>query len=370
MGRINIGTFIYSKRKEKGLTQEELASYLGVSKPAVSKWESGQSYPDILLLPVLASFFNTSVDALLGYEAQMTKEAVHKLYVRLSEAFAAGPFDTVCGECREIIKKYRSCWHLLFTMAQLFVNHSTLAGSPEKTAAVLREASELLENVETESGDAKLAKSALSLRAYCCLALGEPAGAIDLLDDADEQEMQPEPLLAKAYILKGDKDRAAGLLQRYIFHSIIGAFASAPDLMALYADDPEKMEACLRLALDTGDAVGLRHIQPHHYFPLYLTAASLFISTNETDKALDMLEAYTDIATDRTIYPLKLRSGDFFDRLEAYYETQNIGTDVPRSEKLIKKDLKDIVLDNPAFEALRENARFRRLAARLEQLDV
>ena len=66
MGRIHIGTFIASKRKEKGLTQEELASYLGVSKPAVSKWESGQSYPDILMLPVLASFFNTSVDELLG----------------------------------------------------------------------------------------------------------------------------------------------------------------------------------------------------------------------------------------------------------------------------------------------------------------
>ncbi len=53
MGTIQIGTIISTNRKEKGITQEELANHLGVSKPAVSKWESGQSYPDILLLPVL-----------------------------------------------------------------------------------------------------------------------------------------------------------------------------------------------------------------------------------------------------------------------------------------------------------------------------
>ena len=369
MGRIHIGTFISAKRKEKGLTQEELASYLGVSKPAVSKWESGQSYPDILTLPVLASFFNTSVDELLGYEAQMTKEEARRLYVRLSEAFATEPFDTVLGECRETIRKYRSCWHLLFLMAQLYVNHSMLAGSPERTAEVVREASELLESVEKESGDAKLAKEALSLRAYCCLMLGDPCAVIDLLDDSDEQALAPGPVLAKAYIVKGDRDRAVSILQKYIFHSIIGAFAAVPDLMTLYADDTDKMEAWLRLALEAGAVVDLRQVQPHHYFALYLAAAALFTSANEPDRALDMLEAYTDIATDRATYPLKLKGGDFFDRLEAYYDTLNLGTGVPRSEKLIKKDLKEIVLTNPAFTALHENARFHRLAGRLEQLD-
>ena len=135
-------------------------------------------------------------------------------------------------------------------MAQLYVNHSMLAGSPEKTAEVVREASELLESVEKESGDAKLAKEALSLRAYCYLMLGDPCAAIDLLDDSDEQALAPGPVLAKAYILKGDRDRAISILQRHIFHSIIGAFAAVPDLMTLYADDPDKMEAWLRLALE------------------------------------------------------------------------------------------------------------------------
>lgn len=53
-------------RKKKGLTQEELADKLYVSRTAVSKWESGRGYPNIESLKAIASFFSVSVDALLS----------------------------------------------------------------------------------------------------------------------------------------------------------------------------------------------------------------------------------------------------------------------------------------------------------------
>lgn len=66
MNSINIKEQIAFLRKQKCLTQEELAKALGVTNQAVSKWESGQNYPDIQLLPDMAKLFEVSVDELLG----------------------------------------------------------------------------------------------------------------------------------------------------------------------------------------------------------------------------------------------------------------------------------------------------------------
>ncbi len=63
-----LGNNISRYRKAKGMTQENLAEKLGVSAQAVSKWENGQSYPDISLLPELAKIFQVSMDDLFSYE--------------------------------------------------------------------------------------------------------------------------------------------------------------------------------------------------------------------------------------------------------------------------------------------------------------
>ena len=55
---MDIGNKILFLRKNKGVTQEQLAQTLGVSNQAVSKWESGQCFPDIQLLPDIARYFN------------------------------------------------------------------------------------------------------------------------------------------------------------------------------------------------------------------------------------------------------------------------------------------------------------------------
>ena len=61
-----IGENIRRLRREKDLTQEEVAAHLGISFQSVSKWERGEGYPDITMLPALANYFGTSVDILLG----------------------------------------------------------------------------------------------------------------------------------------------------------------------------------------------------------------------------------------------------------------------------------------------------------------
>ncbi|MGN0535921.1 MAG: helix-turn-helix transcriptional regulator [Eubacterium sp.] len=63
---INFSENLKAFRVKKGITQEAVADFLGVTFQSVSKWERGESYPDITMLPSIADFFNVSVDDLLG----------------------------------------------------------------------------------------------------------------------------------------------------------------------------------------------------------------------------------------------------------------------------------------------------------------
>ena len=86
---------IYQDSPSKKITQEELARFMGVTKASVSKWETNQSLPDILLLPQLASFFDISVDELLGYKPQLSKEQIQKYYFDFAAQFASEAFEEV-----------------------------------------------------------------------------------------------------------------------------------------------------------------------------------------------------------------------------------------------------------------------------------
>lgn len=66
---MTLGKRIAALRRQRGMTQEELAEKLGVSAQAVSKWENELSCPDIMLLPALARLLHVTVDALLTGEA-------------------------------------------------------------------------------------------------------------------------------------------------------------------------------------------------------------------------------------------------------------------------------------------------------------
>lgn len=70
MDSIRTGSFIASLRREKGMTQKELASLLGISDKAVSKWERGESYPEITLFPALGATLGVTADELMAGERQ------------------------------------------------------------------------------------------------------------------------------------------------------------------------------------------------------------------------------------------------------------------------------------------------------------
>ena len=84
----------------KSLTQEDVAEYLGITAQSVSKWERGESYPDISFLPALANIFETSVDLLIGMDtirAEETRFNIHKKAVAYQR----------CGDYNSADQTYR-----------------------------------------------------------------------------------------------------------------------------------------------------------------------------------------------------------------------------------------------------------------------
>ena len=73
MDQIKIGEFLKELRKEKGLTQEQLAEQFNVSRRSVSRWETGKNMPDISLLVEIAEFYDTSIPKIINGERKSEK---------------------------------------------------------------------------------------------------------------------------------------------------------------------------------------------------------------------------------------------------------------------------------------------------------
>ncbi|MFA9380970.1 MAG: helix-turn-helix domain-containing protein [Acetanaerobacterium sp.] len=365
MKEINIAKVLVSKRKEKGITQDELAHYMGVSKASVSKWETGQSYPDVTFLPLLASYFNISVDDLMDYKPQMTKEDIRKLYRSLSADFTSKPFDSVMENCRGIIKKYYSCFPLLLQMGTLMINHAELIKDPKKSASLIEEAKALFIRVKMESGDVSLAKQALFTEALCSLAAGDPNTALEQLDGTIAPALPPESLLASAYQMTGRIIDAKAVLQVGIYQNIVVLFNFFPAYLMLCADIPQKFDEVLRRALALSEAFDMRHLHPAVLVGLYIAAAQGYMTQENRVKALDMLQQYAEIVTG-DIYPLRLHGDAFFDLLEGWIINLDHGTDLPRDEKTIRKSMADVIVQNPVFSVLSDERRFQSITEKLQ----
>lgn len=110
---------IREHRKKVGLTQEQVANYLGVSTPAVNKWESGSTYPDITLLPALARLLKIDLNVLFSFHEELTDSEIQSFAVELTEASQSNGFEFAYEMAKEKIRQYPYCNHLIYSSANI-----------------------------------------------------------------------------------------------------------------------------------------------------------------------------------------------------------------------------------------------------------
>lgn len=123
---MKINEIIKQYRKAENLTQEQIANYLGVTAPAVNKWENGISYPDITLLAPLARILKTDVDTLLSFHEELSELEMNQIFIGISEHIKDHGYDAgfIIGE--EAIKNHPNCDLLRLHTAELLNAYLTM----------------------------------------------------------------------------------------------------------------------------------------------------------------------------------------------------------------------------------------------------
>jgi len=111
--KLNLGNHIRTNRRRMNLTQEQLAEKFGTSAQAVSRWENGTTYPDLEMLPMIASFFGVSIDTLLGCTEEEKKARCDELTNELKNAIHKKDTEKLIETLREIrrnLREYNYYW--------------------------------------------------------------------------------------------------------------------------------------------------------------------------------------------------------------------------------------------------------------------
>ncbi len=114
---MTIGNVIKKYRKNRGMTQEEMAARLGVTAPAVNKWEKGNTLPDVALLAPIARLLGITTDELLSFKDDLTDEEINQYLLKTQKDLESKDFQDVFLSVKEKIQEYPNCEKLIWQAA-------------------------------------------------------------------------------------------------------------------------------------------------------------------------------------------------------------------------------------------------------------
>ena len=116
---MDIGVVIKKYRKETGMTQEEMANRLGVTTPAVNKWENSNSKPDIELLAPIARLLDISLDTLLSFHEYLSDTEIEEIIRKMDRMFSEEGYEKTYEWALRLIKEYPNCNMLIWQAAPM-----------------------------------------------------------------------------------------------------------------------------------------------------------------------------------------------------------------------------------------------------------
>ena len=164
-----------------GLTQENIAEYLGVSTPAVSKWENGTTYPDITLLPGLARLLKTDLNTLMSFNEEMSEVEINNVVMKVQSIIQEDGFEDGFQFALDQVRAFPTCENLIYSLG-VFLQPSLGLQSVEHQSKYREELAKLYFRIRN-SENIEIKKEAISFLFYLHCEKEEYEKAATLLND-------------------------------------------------------------------------------------------------------------------------------------------------------------------------------------------
>jgi transcriptional regulator with XRE-family HTH domain len=357
--QLSIGKNIQNKRKAMGLTQEQLATAIGVSVAAVSKWETGGAYPDITLLAPIARLLDVSVDHLLGFEPQLSKDEVMDLCGQCAKLFEATEYEKAVSFMEQNVREYPNSDFLKFRMGYVLMMHTPCAPS-EKEAARLLSRAEALMREAAESGDIAVREGALQSLSALLTQQERYEEALEVLDGIHCSEIEPDQMRVSIYYAMGNYEKAKQTAQKLLAAHSFGC-SIALDTLAKAAKQKKDYPLALRMVrlnLQLSEMFDRNRIYGQDLNP-HLMIAQYYAEQKQERETLDALKDFLKCAQ-MPADPAAVKASPFFDSIELSQATPN--------KSYLNYCALEMVRQNSAFTFLSGNSEYQEILAALEQL--
>ncbi|MFA9376093.1 MAG: helix-turn-helix domain-containing protein [Lachnotalea sp.] len=338
---MKINEIIRKLRKEAELTQEQVASYLGVSAPAVNKWENGVSYPDITILPPLARVLKTNIDTLLSFNEELTEKEINQLSSEIAKIAQDDGFVKAFDKGSSLIKEYPNCDSLIYSIAGIFSGLLMMleVENPEMYEEKIIQWFSLL----TKSQNKDIASYAIVMISSKYVVKKEFEKAQQLLDEIPPVGYDKQLMQASIFSKQDKKREAYEIYERMLYKNAheISAVIQLISKQLLEEGELEKAEKYADIASKTARLFDLG--------PYIENTAELFVAREqkEVQRCLNSLEKMMDGIE---------RIGNTKSSLYTHINLKE-----PSNIDLFKKMIKKGLENDDELDFLKEETRFKKI---------
>lgn len=325
---MSIGTTIKRLRRERNITQEQLADYLGISTGAVSQWECDRTAPDITQLPLLANIFDVSADELLEIDGKKKEEIIQAFLRKYDELSYKGDLLSMFNLTKEMYAKYPNDHRVIEKYILELFNDPNCLNEPLGEEVHKDELFKLCENLLEHCTTQKIRYTAMDVLAVLYVNDGNISKAKEIYEQFPESIYDTVSELYEQMYCRCDEKKYIEFIKknlRYTTEHLINKIRNFGTFAATTTEDKirayKKCISLIELIYDDGDY----GFACYHIGHIHCLIAKLYYGVQDTEnsvlhleKGLHFSKTYDELPTEITHTSLLLQND-----IEDLYEVNN-----------------------------------------------